>query len=148
MLFKKNSLTKFFSFPKYVLPLVEYANFLLYLNRNLDRDKLQRLQNRTLRLCFNIHDPRNITIQELHNNAKFLQLSDRRELQLLNIMYDLRMHDLYIKKKKAAVHTHQAEKICFNIQKVQYDIYKRLPYYIGVGLWNNLAMDVQRMDTK
>ena len=113
--------------------MVNYASFLLYLNRNLDLEKLQRLQNTALRICFDISDPRVISVDNLHQRANLRKLAEKRDLQLLNIMYDSRTYDTYI--KKTAVCTRQADKICFYVNQVQYDIYKRSPYYIGAGLW-------------
>ena len=60
------------------------------LNTKHDVDKLQRLQNRALRLIYNIQNPRNIGINELHLLSKVDKLEKRRKLQLLNIMFALK----------------------------------------------------------
>ena len=70
-----------------VLPLVEYVCYLMYLNRKHDIDKLQKLQNRALRLCYKINDPRLISVPDLHQQAHLLTLDQRREKQLLLLMY-------------------------------------------------------------
>ena len=126
--------------------MIEYASFLLYLNRNLDLEKLQRLQNSALRICFGISDPRVISVDNLHQRANLRKFAERGDLQLLNIMYDSRTYDSYI--KKAAVRTRQADKISFQVNEVQYDIYKCSPYYIGAGLWNTLPLETQLTGSK
>ena len=55
-----------------ILPLVEYIGYLMYLNRKHDVDKLQILQNRGLRLCYDIKDPRIISVSVLHRQANLL----------------------------------------------------------------------------
>ena len=49
--------TQIMIYKQTVLPLVEYVNFMMCLNNKQDVEKLQRLQNRSLRLCYTIHDP-------------------------------------------------------------------------------------------
>ena len=66
--------TRILVYKQTILPLVEYVSFMLLLNRNLETSKLQKLQNRSLRLCFNINDPRDITVLQLHNAARLLSL--------------------------------------------------------------------------
>ena len=61
-----------------VLPLSEYVSFVMTLNNKQDTDKLQKLQNRALRLCYNIYDPRDLTIARLHEMAKVELLYKRR----------------------------------------------------------------------
>ena len=78
-----------------VLPLTEYVSFVMCLNNKHDVDKLQVLQNRALRMCYNIHNPRDISLLQLHERAKVDMLHKRRTLQLLPIMYEARTHLLY-----------------------------------------------------
>ena len=46
-----------------VLPLVEYVSFALNFNNSYDVDKLQKLQNRDLRLCYDIYNPQNLRLE-------------------------------------------------------------------------------------
>ena len=52
-----------------ILPLVEYVSFMLHLNNKHDADKLQKLQNRCLRMCFDVINTRDVTVQRLHEMA-------------------------------------------------------------------------------
>ena len=91
-----NSDTRILIYKQTVLPLVEYVSFMLYLNRKNEIDKLQKLQNRALRNCLGYHNPRMISIADLHKAAKVLKLTERREIALLNLLFDLRTDGRYI----------------------------------------------------
>ena len=71
-----------------VLPLTDYVSFVMCLNTNREVDELQKLQNRALRMCFNIQNPRDIRIYQLHEIAKVDMLQKRCMLQLLTTLYD------------------------------------------------------------
>ena len=58
--------TRLLVYKQTVLPLSEYVSFMMYLNTKHDVDKLQRLQNRALRMIYDIQNPRDISIDELH----------------------------------------------------------------------------------
>ena len=64
-------------------------SFIMCLNNKHEIDKLQVLQNRALRMYFNIQNPRDINIQHLHELANVDILYKRRMPQLLSIIYDL-----------------------------------------------------------
>ena len=81
--------TRVLVYKQTVLPLTEYVSFVICLNNRNDVDKLQKLQNRALRMCYNIQNPRDITISRLHNMANVDMLCKRRMLQLLSIIYDV-----------------------------------------------------------
>ena len=115
-----------------MLPLVEYVSYMLYLNRKHEVDKLQKLQNRALRLCFDIQNLRDISVKDLHQNAKLSLLEHRQSLHLLNVMYDICGNDQYV--GVPVVHTRQATKIVFNTCIVHSDIYRNSLYYVGVNL--------------
>ena len=78
-----------------VLPLSEYVSFIMCLNNKQDIDNMQVLQNRALWMCFNSQNPRDISIQRLHEMTKVHMLYKRRMLQLLSIICGLRSKSLY-----------------------------------------------------
>ena len=53
---------------KTILP-SENTGFVLHLNKKHDVDKLQKLQNRSLRMCFDIINPRDVTVLTLYEMA-------------------------------------------------------------------------------
>ena len=129
-----------------ILPLVEYVSYMLFLNRNLDISKLQKLQNRALRLCFDIHKPQDISIRNLHKDSKLLTLRARREKHLLNTMHDVSRDDRYL--TVPTVNTRQANRAIFKTDIVHIGVYKNSPYYVGSVLWNALPADLQNLDSK
>ena len=80
-----------------VLPLTEYVSFVLNLNNKYEVEKLQKLQNRALHMCYHVQDPKNVSARDLHERAKMVTLEKRRSLQLYNIMFDLRQRGLFEK---------------------------------------------------
>ena len=66
-----------------IMPLVEYVSFTLNLNTLHECEKLQRMQNKALRMCYNIHDPRDVGILNLHTNARIDMLKKRWDNHLL-----------------------------------------------------------------
>ena len=127
-----------------VLPFIEYISSLLFLNRKLDVDKLQKLQNKALRMCLDIYDPREVSVLALHNQCNISRLNVRRELLLLGLMFDLSKDPNLISLPGA--NTRQAEKITFNTDIVHLEIYRRSPFYVGTLLWNRLSAELHRQD--
>ena len=141
-----NTPTRILVYKQTVMPLVEYVSFILNMNISQDVKKLQRLQNRALRMCYDIDRPRDISTTELHAMAHIELLQNRRNLSLLCIMYDLKQQQLYEKIGNRV--TRQGEKYIFQTEISNVGVYMRSPYYIGANLWNNLPYDVQNARTK
>ena len=66
-----------------ILPLLDYAGFLLISGNVSDRQDLQTLQNNALRVCYNVRLRDRISIELMHNRANLLSLEQRRQKQLL-----------------------------------------------------------------
>ena len=129
-----------------ILLLVEYVSYLLYLNRKHDVDKLQKLQNKALRLCFDIIDPRAISVCHLHVQANLLTLEHRREKQLLGLMFDVSKKEEYIKRN--LIQTRQADKVTLISEIIRCGIYAKSPYKVGCSLWHELDVNIQTIDQK
>ena len=95
------------------------------MNTNQDLVKLQRLQNRPLRMCFDVRNPVDISIKDLHINARVSLLNERRDLNLLCIMYDLKQLHLY--ERISDCETRQGDKYIFQTYKALMGIYMRVP---------------------
>ena len=117
---------------------------MLYLNTARDVDKLQKLQNRCLRMCLDVRNPRDISTDNLHQETRINLLDLRRSLQLLNIMHSLKHNNRY--KKPGLRHTRNAERYLFDTDIVHLDIYAKSPYFKGVELWNSIPLDIQNID--
>ena len=86
------------------------------LNNKHDVEKLQKLQNKALRVCYNIYNPRDITIARLHETAKVDTLQQRMMLQLMSMMYECKMLNLY--ERIPIRNTRQVDKYIFDIERV------------------------------
>ena len=125
--------TRVLIYKQTVLPLEEYVSFMMCLNNKHDIDKLQRLQNRSLRLCFNINNPMDMNINLLHENAKIAKLCDRRNLALMCIMYELCQNRMY--EKTVNRPTRAAEGYMFDLTIPHMNVYSKSPYYTGANMW-------------
>ena len=116
------------------------------LNNKHDVEQMQRLQNRALRLCYNINNPRDITVARLHEMANVEILQKRMMLQLMTIMYENSLQAMY--ERAAIRNTRRTDKYTFETNRVNLTIYSQSPYYIGSKTWNDLPKNVQESSTK
>ena len=70
-----------------IMPIFDYAGFLLISMNEGDKGDLQIMQNDALRFCKNIHMLDKVSIPKLHDSVKLLSLEQRRQKQELNLMY-------------------------------------------------------------
>ena len=70
-----------------ILPIIDYAGFLLIAWNKDDIDELQVLQNDTLRICNRSKVADMISICDLHKKCKIISLKQRMQKQLLWLMY-------------------------------------------------------------
>ena len=126
--------TRILVYKQTVLPLTQYVSFVLSLNTKNDVEKLQKLQNRALRMCYNIQNPRDISIAQLHEMANVEMLQKRRMMQLLCIIYDI----VYKSQKMTVRNTRLANKHNIDINRANTQLYSKSPYVIGGQIWNNL----------
>ena len=138
--------TRILVYKQTVMPLVEYVSFMLNMNTGQEVMKLQRLQNRALRMCFDIYNPVEISIKDLHSRAKVCQLKERRDLNLLCILYEMKQLHLYERVGDRA--TRQGDKYVFKTDIAIVGPYARSPYYLGSKLWNSLPINIQNANTK
>ena len=122
---------------------VPSLSYILCLSTKHDVDKLQKLQNRCLRMCFDIKDPRDMSVSLLHSAARINKLDLRRDIQLLNIMFILKSNDQY--KRDGVRNTRSTDKYIFQTDIGHMSIYDRSPYIKGVSLWNHLPENIQQI---
>ena len=123
-----------------ILPLFDYAGFLLHSINISDRDDLQVIQNDALRTCYNIRRRDRISIKKMHGEAKLLSLSQRRKIQLLILMYKHKAcHDV---RRPVLRATRNAQRFNFFTERYHNLKYKNSPYYKGSELWKTLPLEV------
>ena len=97
-------------------------------------------------MCYNIQNSRDITICRLHEMANIDMLYKRRLMQLLSIIYDLKLE--YLTERPACHNTRLAKKRTFEIMRSNTGIYSKSPFCIGGKIWNDLPKHVQDSMTK
>ena len=125
-----------------ILPLMEYAGFVLISCNIGQRQELQRLQNNALRKCKRYYLRDRVQINVLHSECAILGLEQRRRKQLLRLMY---IHSRKVANlKRPARQTRAASKLTFNIATKCTTKYICSPFYKGNRLWNDLSEDLQK----
>ena len=128
-----------------ILPILDYAGFLLISCNISDRLDLQKLQNHALRICYNVRLRDRVSIANMHARASLLSLEQRRKIQLLCIMFAHKQ-----KYNVARVHarrTRAADRFSFVRERYNCVKYKNSPYYKGALLWDELPELIRNSNT-
>ena len=141
-----DSKTRVLLYKQTILPLVEYVSFMLSFNNIHDVGKLQKLQNSCLRFCYDVYNPRDMSVQRLHDMANISRLDERRNIQLMNIMYSLKKNNAY--RKIGVRITRSVECYVFDIDTIHLGIYSKSPYCKGAKLWNELPNNLKDIADK
>ena len=99
------------------------------------------MQNDVLRICNNSKLADRISIEFLHKKANLLSLEQRREKQVLMLMYLYSQKDNV--RKICARETRSTNKCIFKTDTKVGTKYENSPFYRGTKLWNILIRDVQ-----
>ena len=121
-----------------ILPILDYSGFLLIACNKSDRSDLQKLQNHALRICFNVRLRDRVSTMQMHARAGLLSLEQRRQKQLLCLMFiHKQRHNV------ARVHgrmTRAAQIFSFVRERYNCIKYKNSSYYKGALLWDSLPI--------
>ena len=128
-----------------VLPIFDYCDFVLDAGPVNSVRGLQTVQNRCLRLCLGILDPRDITTAALHTRCSLVKLFIRRRKHILSIMYNW---------TRDPEHTVQPTRVLRNNTLVKVKVARPIlesfcdsPLYRGMLLWQELKAGVQHSGT-
>ena len=124
-----------------ILPMFDYSGFLLMSLTKGQQSELQTMQNHVLRFAKNVRIKDMISRIDLHKEAKILSLCQRREKQLLTLMYKLSQKGILPKITDRA--TRQQEKYVFKTDSKIGKKYEKSPYYQGTVLWDKLPKETQ-----
>ena len=128
-----------------ILPILDYAGFMLISCTKSDRNDLQVLQNDALRTCYNVRRRDKLSILNMHNRAHLLSLEQRRTFQLFSLMY---MHkNNPVNLRPIVRNTRAADRDQFYIERYANCKYKNSPFYKGVEFWALLLHDIADSDT-
>ena len=118
-----------------VLPFFDYADILIDKANGQGLDKLQRLQNRGLKLRLG-YIKKNST-KQVHKEAQVPYLEDRRKANLLNFMFTRReKRPELLKNSETRTRAHGAP--LFKIPFPHFEAFKRSVNYHGSSTWNIL----------
>ena len=92
-----------------ILPIIDYAGFMLISCRREGKNDLQKLQNDVLMICTRTKLSDRVSIPELHAKCKIISLEQRMRKQLLWLMYLLSRDKSYLKVTKRVIRS--ADKI-------------------------------------
>ena len=122
-----------------ILPYFDYGD-IIYNNSNQDGlDKLQRLQNRCLKICKKL-DRRSNT-KELHATAKCPMLLNRRSAHVNNFMYKRLSKPHLVDDRDIRTRAHEAP--LFRVEVPKIEAFKRSIQYSGATQWNNLPAETR-----
>ena len=101
-----NDCTALLIYKSMILPYLDYADVVLDKAYSKDLDKLQRLQNRCLKICAS--RDRLFSTDLAHKLANTPFLSDRREAHTLNFMYKRKSNKKLLNNREIRTRAHDA----------------------------------------
>ena len=130
-------------FKTMIAPLIDYGNIIYSGTSAKNLDKLQKLQNRGLRICTN--GGQNYTTDQLHQHCKVSDVPTR-------IIYDLRKYMYKQKDNKELVvqreiRTRRHDAVIYETCRPKLEKYKKGAIYRGVLEWNDLDTKTRNIET-
>ena len=124
-----------------ILPYFDYCDIVYQGACVRELDKLQRLQNKCLKTCLNLH--RLVDTDLVHSRAKCSQLTPRRETHLCTFRYGRQVKDHLMDQREISTRLHDA-----NVFKVPFpnkETFKRSVLYAGAKMWNDLPTETRQI---
>ena len=131
-----------------ILPLLDYADFIIECGRKVKIDKLERLQERALKFVNNgLYGYENIS--ELYAVFNVQTLALRYREHICCFMYRQSKIDGNIEYRRPSINLRSNGKVKFKAKwRRKYELYLKSPKVRGVKLWEMLPLNVQRATTK
>ena len=117
-----------------LVPYLDYADVIFHNTSSGDLDKLQRLQNRCLRICLGFD--RQFSTDRAHKISNVPFLKDRRKAHVLNFMYIRTNKADLLNVREIRTRAHAAR--LFNVGIPRCEAFKRSLGYHGSVAWNSL----------
>ena len=125
-----------------LLPYFDYADIIYDKANQNGLDKLQRVQNKCLKMCL-LSDARTST-DYVHERTKVPKLENRRKVHLRNYMFQMKTHvDLLC---SSDIGTRSRDAPLFTTKIPKCEAYKRSVLYNGAVEWNSLSVELRNMD--
>ena len=130
-----------------LLPMLEYGDIFLSAASNINRSRLQVIQNKGLRCALN--KGIETSIDELHVQANLLKLKYRREQHVINFMYDRAQDDTMLKSKSGhSMRTRSSKKKLLKLKRPYTEKFRKSLAYRGPKQWNALPDTLHHTRTK
>ena len=131
-------------YKQFILPILDYADFLFDSATKRSLDSLDRIQKRAVRIIGNFK--RADCLISLKYNL--IPLKERRRKHHLALMYRISRINLYIDDERPEIILRNRNKIKFKTPITKLTKVLKSPFYRGARLWDMLTEDVQRATTK
>ena len=125
-----------------LLPYFDYADVIFHKACSKDLDKLQRLQNRCLRICLGYD--RLFSTDRAHKKASMPFLVDRRHAHALNFMFSRKNRKELLNNREIRTRAHDAP--LFNVTIPRCTAFKCSVGYYGSELWNSLPAQTRNIN--
>ena len=128
-----------------IMPVPDYCSFYLGSAHQYELTKIQRLQNRGIRICTKTAI-RGTSVADLHSTNNVPILETRRKHQLVQQMWKLARKGHATQNPRGR--TRGDLKLKFRERIPKSAFYQKSPYYRGTILWNDLDHEVQKIEQK
>ena len=126
-----------------LLPYFDYADAIYDNSNAIDLNKLQRLQNKCLRVC--LGRDRRFSTEAAHKKANVPFLADRRKAHTLNFMYKRKDRTELLNLIQIRTRAHDAP--LFKVIVPRCEAFKRSVGYAGAVSWNSLPPMLRNTDS-
>ena len=117
-----------------ILPYIDYADVIFAKSGVTELNKLQRLQNRCLKICSS--RDKLYSTDAVHKSSSVPFLVDRRKAHVLNFMYKRQTRKDLLNVREIRTRAHDAP--LFNVTVPRCETFKRSIGYFGSVAWNSL----------
>ena len=128
-----------------ILPILDFAGFMLISCTLGQKRELRKLQNRGIRTCLLYNRREHISVQRLHNEFRILSLEQRRHVQLLKLLFARSKKQMYLKLPTRP--TRGNVKVKFSIMSRATTKYLNSPFLRGTVLWDILPVETQKVES-
>ena len=126
-----------------VLPYFDYADTIYDQSFARDLQKLQRVQNRCLKICLGRERRSDTKVVHKLSNVPFLK--ERRTAHMLNFMYKRKSNVKLLNRREIRTRAHDAP--LFDVGVPRCEAYKRSVGYFGSVLWNQQTAASRNADS-
>ena len=138
-----DQITALYIFKSMIMPIFDYGDIIYEGGTQIKLLKLQRIQNRGLKICLSIKE--RIRTINLHQQASVPQLFVRRCSNLKKYMFLQQNNPRYRIDRPIVTRAHDASVLETCIPKIEK--YKKCCMYRGISLWNSLTVAERNIET-